>query len=517
VMVSVALPLWVWLKNPSYKWAFHSHSPKLMQELQKKRLKVLRSQLFQRYWGDSISVPARVSTENVTNDQGGELLLMGPAVTGMGADSLIIDDPTSGKQARFENQLQAQEEIVKEVIFSRLNERSGGILVIQQRQDPEDLSGTLKGELGWRFTVIPPVFDEDTTIEVFDGTQLKIDKGTLVDAVRFSQENLDEMKRAMGARACQAEILQKPVAGETIIEGKWIKPYDYQAGMWRSIMDTVIVSVDTASVSAEGHSRWGINVFGIKSFLRTRFVGGVPASEYVNGVFHLDTATRHLEYTEAREVIVRLVSKHKADGVWSEQATHGIPLSQELQRLGITGVRLINVNLDGKKANRLWASTTAIEDGRFYVPLTNWGDSYKKDLLKCKKRLPETDPAWDNADSTSMFLNELARNPGLNAIAQLRGWSQLSSVTGKQAETEKPWKLGWDPFCPPDYVHTFDFERASGIIGEHDEENLIGMISSDGDLYDVTQDEVEKRLKEGWEFEFHGNGSGNGRKQLTGD
>ena len=128
LILSVALPIWYWLKHPSYKFSFYSYSAALRRELAGKREKVLRSELFAKYWGDRVSLPVRTSLENLKNNQGGELLLLGPGATGHGSDGMIIDDPTSGRQARFENQLETQEVHVKENIFSRLNNTVGPIL-----------------------------------------------------------------------------------------------------------------------------------------------------------------------------------------------------------------------------------------------------------------------------------------------------------------------------------------------------------------------------------------------------
>ena len=258
LILSVSLPIWYWLKDPSYRFAFHSHGPKLRHELQEKRRKVIRSAIFQKYWGDRVRLPIRTNIECVENDLGGQFQLLGPQATGLGADALIIDDPTSVRHARFESQMKIQEELVREAVFSRLNQTSGPIIVVQQRQSPEDLSGKLTAEQGWRATVVPPYFEEDTTIELFDGTVLQIPKGTLADPVRLSKENLDERRRTIGKRGFLASFMQKPLMGEEIVSAEWLKPYAYNRINWRSMMDLVVLSVDTASVGTAGHSRWGL-------------------------------------------------------------------------------------------------------------------------------------------------------------------------------------------------------------------------------------------------------------------
>lgn len=501
-LLSVALPCWWWLKNPAYKWTFYSYGDKLRRELARKREKVLRSEQFQKHWGDRVRLPARTSLENLTNSAGGEFQLLGPGATGHGGDGIIIDDPTSGRQARFEHQLATQEEHVRESIFSRLNNRTGPIIVVQQRQDPEDLSGRLSTEEGWHTTAIPAIFEEDTTLEAFDGTKLRVAKGTLTDPIRFSKENLDEMRRRMGRRAFEAGILQKPPTGEEIVKREWLKPYDPHALPWRDMMDAVIISVDTASVGTKGHSRWGITVWGVKAFKRTRDLNGVPVSEWTNGYFLLATATRHCEYTEAKRITIRLAAEHRAHGVWIEAQTQGHPLAQELQRTGVTGVRLININKDGKKTNRLWAATSAIEDGRVYIPTNEAGEEFLKDLLRCRKKLPENDPAWDSSDSCSLFLNEAERNGGISALFQLKNWAALSSITGSQDENDKPWPLGYDPHTPKGYVHLFDFKRAAqNLLPEKCGETLYGMTAPDGKKWDVSEDECETLLAEGWTYE----------------
>lgn len=498
-ILSVALPCWWWVKNPAYKFAFYSYGLKLRRDLAKKREQVLRSEKFQKYWGDRVKLPVRTSLENLTNFEGGEFLLMGPGSTGHGGDAIIVDDPTSGRQARFENQLQAQEDHVREVVFSRLNNRTGPIIVVQQRQDPEDLSGTLSAEEGWHSTVIPPIFDEDTRIEIFDGTHLKVKKGTLADPTRFGRETLEEMRRRLGSRAYEAEILQKPPTGEEIVRLEWLKPWE---GVARAEMDAVILSVDTASVGRKGHSRWGITVWGVKNWRRTRWINDVPASEYVNLYFLLAVYTRYCEYADARQLLKRLAAEHKANGIWVESATQGIPLAQELTRAGVAGLKLININKLGNKANRLTVATVPMEDGRVYVPETPEGKALLEDLRKCRRRLPENDPAWDNADSASLFLNESERCPGINALVQMKNWA---AQFGEEGQTELPQlsPTGCDPFTPQGYVHQFDLKKAAqNLLLEGASEPTYAMRSPDGDVWDVTEDEVGKLLEEGWVYEI---------------
>jgi len=502
LVLSVGLPLWWWLKHPSYKFSFYSYSAALRRELAAKREKVLRSELFLKYWGDRVSLPVRTSLENLKNNQGGEFLLLGPGSTGHGSDALIVDDPTSGRQSGFENQLASQETHVKENIFSRLNNTAGPIILIQQRQSPEDLSGTLKSEQGWHSTIVPPIFEEAAKIEVFDGTFLSIAKGTLVDEKRFSAENLDEMKRRMGSRAFSAGVLQKPPAGEDIVKAEWLVPYDYNAGDWRQLMDSVFIVCDTASVGTVGHSQWSIQTWGVKSFRRTRLVAGITCSEHCNGFFLLGRVTRHIEYSEARRIIIMLSQKHQADGIWIESATHGIPLAQELQKAGVLGVRLININKDGKKSNRLWAATSAMEDSRVYYPFnTEWGETWKANLVRCTKKLNERDMAWDDADSTSLFLNQAMRCAGLSFAGNLKAWASLESITGSTPETDAPLPLGEIPFAPKGYIHGWELKReAQNLLPEHSDETLYAMKDQSGDIWDVSGDEVSKLLAEGWTY-----------------
>jgi phage terminase large subunit-like protein len=502
LILSVALPIWYWLLHPSCKFSFYSYSAALRRELGGKREKVLRSELFAKYWGDRVSLPVRTSLENLKNNQGGEFLLLGPGATGHGADALIVDDPSSGRQARFENQLETQEVHVKEVIFSRLNNTAGPIVVVMQRQSPEDLSGTLSSEQGWHSTVIPPIFEEAAKIEVFDGTVLSIAKGTLVDPKRFSAENLDEMRRRMGSRAFSAGVLQKPPAAEEIVKAEWLVPYDYSAGNWRSLMDSVFISADTASVGTTGHSQWSVQTWGVKHYRRTRLVGGIQQSEHCNGFFLLGRVTRHMEYSEARRIIITLSKTGSADGVWIESATHGIPLAQELTKAGVLGVRLININKDGKKYNRLWAATSAMEDSRVYYPLTEWGEAWKANLVRCTKKLNERDMAWDDADSTSMFLNEAMRSAGLSMVGRMSQWAQLESIAGIAPQTDKLLPLGELPFTPKGYVHDWELKRAAQILlPQNCDEVMYGMVAPNGEVWDVDETESKKLLQEGWHYE----------------
>jgi hypothetical protein len=503
LLLSVALPIWVWLKRPGYIWAFYSHSPELREDFQKKRLKVLRSDRFTQLWGTIARLPSRSNIENVMNDAGGELRLLGASATGLGGDGLIIDDPSSITQARSDTKLQAQEDVVREAIFSRLNKRTGPIILVQQRASTDDLSGKLSGAEGWKFTALPAYFEQADDIEVFDGTKLRVPKGSYIDPVRYSQSALDEMRRNMGSRAFDAQVMQRPHAGDLIVNGEWLKPIDLHQGDWRPILDYVAISVDTASVAKEGHSRWGIGCWGSMIVKRVRLVEGVKKVEYKNVYILLDCATRHMEYAQAKKTIIFLAKKYQVNGIWIESATHGIILAQDLQRAGLSGVKTIAITgSDGDKPNRLWSATSVMEDGRVYIPQDEWAQEFKKDLIKCKKKLPRTDPAWDNADQTSLYLNEAEfSTSGFNFIAQLKGWAQLASVTGDTEDLEEPWPLGYDPICPKGYVHRWDLKRVAQVVTNiHSKEVIFEMTDLAGNLYDVSEDELEKLLEEGWKL-----------------
>src|SRR5579884_3033717 len=89
---------------------------------------------------------------------------IGGVLTGRGADFIIIDDPLKPEEALSETQRRAVNEWYDHTLYSRLNDkRTGCIIIIMQRLHEDDLVGHVLEQENWDHVRLPAIAEEDET------------------------------------------------------------------------------------------------------------------------------------------------------------------------------------------------------------------------------------------------------------------------------------------------------------------------------------------------------------------
>jgi hypothetical protein len=89
---------------------------------------------------------------------------VGGVLTGRGADFIIIDDPLKPDEALSETQRNAVNEWYVHTLYSRLNDkRTGSIIIIMQRLHEDDLVGHVLEQEQWQHLRLPAIAEEDET------------------------------------------------------------------------------------------------------------------------------------------------------------------------------------------------------------------------------------------------------------------------------------------------------------------------------------------------------------------
>jgi hypothetical protein len=101
--------------------------------------------------------------EFITTRQGYRLATStGGVLTGRGADIILIDDPLKPDEALSETQRQACNEWFVHTLYSRLNDkRSGVIVIIMQRLYEDDLVGHVLEQEQWEVLNFPAIAEAD--------------------------------------------------------------------------------------------------------------------------------------------------------------------------------------------------------------------------------------------------------------------------------------------------------------------------------------------------------------------
>jgi hypothetical protein len=87
---------------------------------------------------------------------------VGGVLTGRGADLIIIDDPLKPSDAMSESRRVAANEWFDGTLYSRLNDKTkGAIVIIMQRLHEDDLVGHVLKQEGWDLISFPAIAEVD--------------------------------------------------------------------------------------------------------------------------------------------------------------------------------------------------------------------------------------------------------------------------------------------------------------------------------------------------------------------
>ena len=172
----------------------------------------------------------------------------GGSITGEGADWILLDDPMSASHAMSETERARVIEIYSQTIASRLNSKSGRMVLAMQRLHVNDLAGHLLSMGGWDVLRIPAIAEEDTVYDIGDGVTYTRKKGSLIDPRRFDGAELERRRLELGTAGFGAQYQQAPHLPDGVIfKRQWLHMVDELP-----VFERVFVSVDIAGSAHRG-------------------------------------------------------------------------------------------------------------------------------------------------------------------------------------------------------------------------------------------------------------------------
>ncbi|MFP4528533.1 MAG: terminase large subunit domain-containing protein, partial [Candidatus Kapaibacterium sp.] len=137
---------------------------------------------------------------------------VGGAITGKGADLIIVDDPVKNDEQALSGTYRNKTfSFFNSTLYTRL-EPGGRIVIIQTRWHKDDLAGRLleAAQSGdgdkWDVVNLPAIADGDCV--------LGREAGEALWPERFSLENIDKIKKQLGSYWFSALYQQDPISGE---------------------------------------------------------------------------------------------------------------------------------------------------------------------------------------------------------------------------------------------------------------------------------------------------------------
>jgi hypothetical protein len=170
------------------------------------------------------------------------------ALTGLGGDIFIIDDPQKPVDAQSETLRNGVTQWFSNTLRSRLdNKETGVIILVMQRVHLLDLTGYLtESSDEWTVLSLPAIAEADEQIALGSGTHFLRRAGEALHPAYESLSTLEKLRNEIGSDVFAAQYQQAPVPpGGAMIRKQWLRYYEVVPE--RTYRTKVIQSWDTAA------------------------------------------------------------------------------------------------------------------------------------------------------------------------------------------------------------------------------------------------------------------------------
>lgn len=423
MMTKIFWPAWEWgpQKRPDIRYVTAAYADHLSMRDARKMKLVITSDWYQKLWPHVRLSSDQAQKSNFHNDANG--FMLGTSVGGLGTgergDRFICDDPNSVKDAESKLVRDGTNQWFLEVVPTRLNSEESAILVIQQRTNEDDVTGTiLEKGLPYVHLSIPMEMDmgrKCTTSIGWEDPRTK--EGELAWPERFPQHVVDELKNTLGVYASSAQLQQAPSPrGGGIIRREWWVLWE---DIWFPPMELVVIAVDTAYSEKQ------------EADFSAAVVLGVYRDQYDLPKIMLMSAWQ--ERLGLNDLVLKLAAtskKYKADRLLIEAKASGISVGQEIKRMfgqEVFGVTMINPK--GDKTARLQSVEPLFAAGMIFAPDKAYADMVIDQVTKFPKSKND-----DLCDALSCGIRWL-RDNGLMARREERE-ADLASRQQHRSPTE---------------------------------------------------------------------------------
>jgi predicted phage terminase large subunit-like protein len=383
-ITSIAFVAWQLGRNPNCKIMFVTYGSKLANEHLEKVQMIMSQPFYRSLFPRTVLASNALADQVLKTTHGGSCraVTVGGAVTGFGADIILIDDAMKADDIDSEARREELSRFYTKTLLPRLNNKRRGVIIsIQQRLGDDDLPGWLL-EAGAEHLCLPAYGDEETTYDIGMGRIYRRPPGEVLRPDDEPRYVLDAFRREMGPAAFSAEYLQQPSALEgNVIKIDQIPRFDLE-DFPRECFEKIIISVDPAT-SESPRSDWSVLMtFGI---LKNR--------SYV-----LDVMRDHIGYARLLDRIVAQKRLWRADKVLIENEGAGRHLWDDLTNKKL--LRPIMIRPEFSKETRMQGQLGMIEAGDLLFPRTA---HFLDDLLKECRAFPKSKHD-DQVDALSQYL-----------------------------------------------------------------------------------------------------------------
>ena len=355
---SYLLPAWFLGRYPDKKIIQTAHTAELAVGFGRKVRNLVNSKDFKEIFPNvSLQADSKAAGRWNTN-KGGEYFAIGVggAVTGKGADLLIIDDPHSEQEGASSdiNVFNRTYEWYTSGPRQRLQPK-GSIVVVMTRWHQKDLTGQVVdasikrgGADQWEVIELPAI----------------LPSGSPLWSEFWKLEELEALKAELPASKWMAQYQQDPTAEEgALVKREWWKEWKYTEP---PTCEFIIQSWDTAFLKTQRADYSACTTWGV-------FYKENEEGQFVPNVILLDAYKERLEFPELKKVAMEKYRAYSPDAFIIEAKAAGMPLIFELRQMGIP-VQEYTPSRGNDKISRVNAVSDLFASGVVWSPATRWGE-----------------------------------------------------------------------------------------------------------------------------------------------
>jgi predicted phage terminase large subunit-like protein len=352
IMVSVAFPAFLLGHNPRLKIFGVSYGSELSDKHAADFRAIVQSAWYRRLFR-SMRVARAAESDVFTTKRGfRRSTSVNAALTGLGGDMFLVDDPQKATDAQSEPLRNGVKQWFSNTLRSRLdNKATGTIVVVMQRVHLQDLTGHLiENSDEWTHLSLSAIAEEDEQIPIGPGKFYHRRAGEALHPEHEPLATLENLRKELGSEIFAAQYQQSPVpSGGAMIKRQWLRYYDVAPE--RTYRMKVIMSWDCAAKEGAQNSF---------SVCTTWLI--VDKRDY----YLLDVTRGRFDYPRLRRTAIALAQRFDPTAIVIEDASTGIALAQELKQAGQFRIRPVPVDRD--KVTRLYVQAAKFEAGQVFFP-----------------------------------------------------------------------------------------------------------------------------------------------------
>jgi len=348
---SYLLPSWMVGRNPKLKIIQATHTGELAIRFGRKSKNLIDSPEYHKIFKTRLQEDSKAAGRWETA-QGGEYFAagVGGAITGRGADLLIIDDPHSEQDAMSETAMENAYEWYTSGPRQRL-QPGASIVLVMTRWSTKDLTGILLKNQGdvkadeWELVEFPAILPD----------------GKPVWPEYWKKEELEKVEATLPTAKWNAQWMQKPTSEEgALIKREWWRKWDKD---WVPPLKHVIQSYDTAYLKKETADFSAITTWGIFT----------PNDDSGDNLILLDSIKGRWEFPELRRRALANYKYWDPETVLIEAKAAGLPLTYELRQMDIPVVNFTPSKGNDKHV-RVNSVAPLFESGMIWAPTQKFAE-----------------------------------------------------------------------------------------------------------------------------------------------